>query len=705
MAGYTGLTDAELDAKIAALSQPPSSASPTSPATRPPDASAGAVDVWLGSDQAAPTPISDEELDRQIAELLNTRPMSTGEDVGRSGVTGLQKGLAGLVGLPGDIQNLWGQGVDNGMSWLLEKAGQITPEKAKAIRDEKYDYAASNGLANSSDINTLNQKAFGAYHEPQTSAGGYAQTLAEMAPNMLAPGGPLGRLASMVVPGLLSEGGGQLTRGTKAEPWARAGGALLGGALHGGATALARSPEQLAGEAIRGATQPQLTAAGLLMHDAQARGVQLTWAEALQQTTNSGTGAGRLQRVVEGTKQGQERLGPMMAQRPAQTRGAVMDFADQLSPHTAEPSALGPVAKRAAQGGVDDVRGSINQRTQHLYDALDNQHVPPAEYQALTADPSYARALAEVRGNAELNGPIAHLPDQSLTVVNEVQKQLDTLAEGARQTVNNPAGNNRLAGLRGDARTSADLVARDASQQVGGGEYGQARDAQAILRAQELAPLEAGPAGQIAATDQVPGQTAALYPKAPLEGAPQETAAALRAMAGRDPQIGADLTRQHVVNTFNEASQDLQPGANQWAGPKFAATIAGNPEQRATLTAGLGEVAPNADYDALHEVLMAMGKREQAGSKTAFNAEDLRSFGQLPIPSPESLNPIHWPKALHSGAKDMLYRRNTNALADSLMLGPDESAQFLQGARDAPVDPQLIRMLLLGSGVGAGASQ
>lgn len=67
--------------------------------------------------------------------------------------------------------------------------------------------------------------------DPTTTAGQYARTVGEFAPGAIAgPGNLATRVATQdVLPAVASEAAGQATVGTKAEPWARVGAAILGG--------------------------------------------------------------------------------------------------------------------------------------------------------------------------------------------------------------------------------------------------------------------------------------------------------------------------------------------------------------------------------------------------------------------------------------------------------------------------------------------
>lgn len=130
-------------------------------------------------------------------------------DVLKSAGSGLARGAADLVGLPGTISDAF----NNGMSYItgLPQLPQ-SPLSGNTLRG-----AASAVTGGATD------------YQPQTTAGEYASTAGEFVPGAMAFGG--GTLGSAVrygvVPGLASEGAGQLTEGTGYEPYARVAAALV----------------------------------------------------------------------------------------------------------------------------------------------------------------------------------------------------------------------------------------------------------------------------------------------------------------------------------------------------------------------------------------------------------------------------------------------------------------------------------------------
>jgi hypothetical protein len=91
------------------------------------------------------------------------------------------------------------------------------------------------------------------------------------------------------------------------------------------------------------------------------------------------------------------------------------------------------------------------------------------------------------------------------------------------------------------------------------------------------------------------------------------------------------LVRAHVEQTFNEAVQRLQSGANEFGGAGFAAVLRGNPQQAANLEAAITALRGGQTYqgfDQFLNILEAQGQRQRIGSQTAFNQEVQRNLKQ-----------------------------------------------------------------------------
>ena len=628
-------------------------------------------------------------------------PVSTAEDMARSAGAGLQQGATGLVGVVGDGQQ------------LLDK---VLPPHGHTILDSII--AASHPLSpdmlqmlphlpTSEDLNGWRQMLLGQDWTPQSTAGRYTQSIAANTPAAALGGqGLMAKLLAGVLPGVGSQAAADVA--DKVDPGhdggasalqnpARLGGMLAGLLLNHGIGGVARPATQLVADATPNVTPEQTKAAADLMRDMGARGVQITPVEAIQQVTKGATGLSRLLQTVESTSAGNARLAPMFAERPDQVAGAMNTYADSIAPRSTQPGMIGTAAQKAAQGGLDEVRQGINAVAEPNYSALQGQTIPPEDYAQLAGSAAYKAALDTVRGNPILNEPIVHLPDNNLAVVNEVKKEIGRSGTANAQTVMNPTGNNQVAAAYSGAGTKADLLARQASP-----DWQAAHDIVSGGRAAYLEPLEAGPAGKIAATDQVGQQTGALYPAKPLEGAPAETATAVRLLNGQDPQVASDLTRQHLMNNFNEFTQDNSGKPNQWGGAKFASGVGGNSEQLATLLAGVGELPGGAakadDLERLLQGFNATGYRMQAGSPTASLTEGqaLLKGSKIGQVLKEGINIAEPLSGVGHVIDKMAYRARSNALTDFMTIKPEELDAFMARARSAknPAGTLLGQLLL-----------
>ena len=371
-----------------------------------------------------------------------------------------------------------------------------------------------------------------------------------------------------------------------------------------------------------------------------------------------------------------------------QVAEAVNQSLDTIAPAAPNPSLTGPAVQEAAQGVLDRVRGRINESAGPLYDALPGQSLDPADYARLQANPSYAAALERFRADPELSAPFASSPDNDLSVLNEVVKQLDTDATAARQTIANPNGNNRLAELRGDARSLAVDLAGGVSD-----DFSRARQTVETGHRAFLDPLVAGPLGRIADTGDLRSQITSMFPDRAIEGAGVETGDALRLMNEVDPQAAKDLTRQYLATTFGESAQDLSTGPNAWGGAAWRAKIAGNANQRASLNAAL-EQTGGQDVGDLLDVLAATGRRQHPGTLAALTPSDSKALrGTNALTSALQGGIAPW-SAIGNALENANARRNAGALADALMSNPDDALSVMRRAQAVSGNNPLLRAAL-----------
>ncbi|BCH25771.1 hypothetical protein [Mesorhizobium sp. L-8-3] len=135
---------------------------------------------------------------------------SVAADVARSAGAGLSQGVTGLADMA-----LSALIPTNPVATVQSMVRGELPENRPMVEPTRQGMAALTGGATE--------------YDPQTTAGEYARTIGEFAPNALAPGGLVRRGAMVLAPAVASEGLGQATEGTFLETPARMAGALAGG--------------------------------------------------------------------------------------------------------------------------------------------------------------------------------------------------------------------------------------------------------------------------------------------------------------------------------------------------------------------------------------------------------------------------------------------------------------------------------------------
>lgn len=651
--------------------------------------------------------------DHQLLALFaNSNPnMSPAEDIGRSAVTGLERGVTGLLGTPKALS----QGADwlnnQGLNAVEYLTGQhLTPQQRQAAINAGHivQGASPFGLVNPNGPSTegmnrrVNQADIatggGGFHAPQTMGGRFAETVGEMAPGAILPGSTAARVARVAVPAVASQTASELAPdGYK--PAAKIAGGIIGGGLEGFGEGIAAAPSQILARSASGLTQDQIAAAVALRSHAASLGLDLTIPEAAQQVTNGATGMGRLQRILESTNRTQPDLSAYFAQRPDQVRGAVTGFADGLAPGgTGSPSMLGLDANRAAMGAQMDANSQRAALSRPYYTEADQAQVDPG-------------GIGEIidRLNSQIAGDKTGLISPRLQALRSSltdQGGAPILDQGNLSTARNywqdqidlpPTGQAPLTKYEGGIISSHlkdldALLKANPSRQAGDAVY-------ASASRNIVDPLNAGPVGRIAATDALPEQTAALYPQNPPVGQSGDTSAALSALDSQREGLAAALTHQHIMTGFNQATRDLTSGPSQYGGAAFARALMGNNEQAATLRAGLDTIDPSgfqsSNLDGLVEALMATGKRERPGSMTAFNESDLNALKAAPAAVRflgGAGDPLEWTKNLSNATGKALFGRNMDLL--SQMIRDPDTAAILGQAQNAPSGPSWLNAFL-----------
>ena len=158
--------------------------------------------------------MSDEDLKKAYGQV----GPSVAQDVAASGVTGVGRGLANLFGSPADYGDTAAYYRDKYLTNPI-----VSALGGKPYSEEQLSKTPAADVAGSAPINKFIQKVGGEYHEPQTTAGKYAESIGEFLPSAVAAPGSITSNAIRygLLPGVASEAAGQATAGTKYEPYAK----------------------------------------------------------------------------------------------------------------------------------------------------------------------------------------------------------------------------------------------------------------------------------------------------------------------------------------------------------------------------------------------------------------------------------------------------------------------------------------------------
>ena len=549
---------------------------------------------------------------------------ATALGLAKAGGVGLAKGAIGLAGMFGDTRELLAKGGSKAASLF----GQDIPQERVAAGLKTLPFMSG---PTSPEIQSTVEGYTGEFRKPQTTGEKYAETIASFAPASLAGPGGIGRrlIAGAVIPGAASETAGQLpgVEGTAIEPYARAAAAITAGA-----GAILASPGRTTTAAIQSqlpdyVTPRHVQVAEALMKRSQARGVDLTWPEALSQVTNRPV-LTDMQRILESAPQSRTRMQNFFADRPQQIEGATRAEIGNIAPPHPNPTSIGREVGTAAEGAVNEVREGINTAAEPYYRGAEGILLTPTEMAQARAVPGFARAAAEVRADEQLNRYVAHLPDNSIGFLNEVKKVLNQQTKNATAPLSQNPSVQRAAGLGKDATTIRNIgmnATNDPTRL-----YESALNIEDQLRQRVLQPIldPGAPLGRLASRDiKTRDAIEALFPKNPTANANQ-ISDAVAAVAARNPNAASQLVRAHIEYTLNDAATRLQAGGNQNLGAKLAVRLTGNPAQRANLQAAV-EALPNGParwqgLDHLLEIAEATGRRQGKGSLTSFNTEEMK---------------------------------------------------------------------------------
>lgn len=660
--------------------------------------------------------------DNVVAQRENRAPF-TWSGLGAQSASSLGKGAVGAPGMPIDaiqgvnrygekLVNLIdgaaeGQGVKFSIPPMpffgneLPNSGYLIEKANEALRPEP---TIAQTIAGEQPQSFL-------MREPQNTPERYADTVGQfVGSSWIGPGSLTMKGVSGVTGGLASEAAGQAFEGTSLEGPARFAGGLTGilGAHAASGARGSHVPRQIVGRAMEGMDEAVLNRADFLRQVAAQQGVDLTWTEAIQQASNSGTRLSDLQRVVDFSEHGGAQMRQFYANRPQQVEAAGREQFDQIAPQPMIPERLGPRVQQAAQTEIGAVNRAINDATRPMYQAAEPQLVPMHNGRtgqalpnaAILRNPAYLEAVRYIRNDPVLGPQFSHLRDDSVGMIDGAQKIMRSQAEGL--SVPGQGMDPYKGSLISQSRENVTGAARQTSS-----EYAQAVQEQAYLRDRYLNPLQEGPTGKMAATTDVGAQTRGLFPSAPQAQSEAGVARAVRGIRRTDPDAAEGIVRQHLETVFNEATQKLQSGPNAAGGAKFASVITGNSQQRKNLFAAI-RALPNGDvmwrgFNRFLNIMEATGQRPAPNSMTTFNAMYQKELERGGIGG-ELAAAVSSPQKALSFVRDGYARfrlgKNTAQLARLFTQGNVE--EFRTILRSGPATPRaLIAMVRLLAQIGA----
>jgi hypothetical protein len=278
-------------------------------------------------------------------------------DIAKSAPIGVLKGALGALGGAGDLAAL----VNSGLHAGIGKAWDITGLGPQAGSPERATFDATRMTPNidvglgappsSAELKGATENVTGKLYEPTSKTGSLVQTAGEMLPGLI--GGTGTKMARVVgdwlVPTIMSEGAGQLTKGSPMEGYARAGGGLAGNLI----TGISRARNSVADRAVQRSLGPDVTPEKwdqmAALRDKSANvGVPLSGPEIAAETTGGATAMPHLLRAVEGSTEGKAVTAPFFAERPQQVEAAVGRTLDTVGPQDANPYTLGQRTAAAA---------------------------------------------------------------------------------------------------------------------------------------------------------------------------------------------------------------------------------------------------------------------------------------------------------------------------------------------------------------------
>jgi hypothetical protein len=406
----------------------------------------------------------------------------------------------------------------------------------------------------------------------------------------------------------------------------------------------------------------------------------ITGAEAIAQATGN-KGLTTTQRFLEQSPSSQGTMNQFMTNRPAGVEKGFNVTVQGISPNaptSATPINLEKTGQQVIRGAEKGVTESVEPFYQKGVNDMRNLQagkvlpVMPSEVATLQLNPAIDDAISHVVKDKYSGATGLSATDPR--VLDAAKKYLDAQFTKFSNPMAESLDKTKAANAWGASRElDSYLSAKSPSYAQGSKNYEVAQQTQ-------IQPMKAGPIGQIA-EGKVGAET--LMPAKPVSLYPEDIKRAADLLRRKNPEILPDWTRQNLEGIFNETTQKLVGGENQFGGPKFASTIAGNKQQREnlrTLVTETGGMQAWQGFENFLDVAQAQGQRMPANSATAFNEMVKNELGSgivskgLTMFKPSNI--VNW-------AENMQLGRNSDMLA-KMLTDPDSVAKLQELARTGP---------------------
>jgi hypothetical protein len=446
-------------------------------------------------------------------------------------------------------------------------------------------------------------------------------------------------------------------------------------AVAGAPLALRSTAGEIAKKGFENVTPQQIKQADDLLKFSNQQGNRLTAAEALAQVTGTNPLIAT-QRVVENMPRSAPTMANFMNVRPQSNVEFMERTLAQVSPRV-EGSERG--LQRTAEQSIDTAKKMRTQAVDPFYKEAGKMAIPKDELTGYLTDPRIRDAVDYVRSTGQYG--VKNMPENDMRVLIAAKQNLDDDYKTQIASATGIKGN--AAGITYAAREKLDEFLASKSPI-----YAQGRDIYSQVSSDVVNPLTQGRVGQIAeggvGETGMRTQQGVLMPTNPQVTTPKDIKATVAALRRQDPNSVPAWTRQSLEGIFNETGQKLQGGENQFGGAKFAATIAGNKQQRDNLKALIIEssgVQAWNGFEKMLDVMEAQGKRQPMNSATAFNqmiAEEFKQGGVGKLATTAAK-----PSQLANAYDEFRMGKNAQLLA-KLLTDPDGINKLKEISNNAP---------------------